>query len=76
MPGCLKVIHFLLLLYHSFKSNFTRFDGSIYLFERKSIVKIFYPFQLKYELDQPVVYPHSDFDKIQSSIGSKGTELV
>ncbi len=36
MPGCRRIILFLLLLYHSFKSNFARFDGSIYLFGKES----------------------------------------
>ncbi len=35
MPGCLRIILFLLLLYHSFKSRFTRFNASIYLFVKK-----------------------------------------
>ncbi|EPF49086.1 hypothetical protein SP7UMMC_06504, partial [Streptococcus pneumoniae MNZ85] len=35
MPGCLRIILLLPLLYHSFKSNFARFYGSIYLFGKE-----------------------------------------
>ncbi len=77
MPGCLKVIHFLLLLYHSFKSNFTRFDASIYLSEKEMNCKdIFISFQLKYELDQSVVHQQSDLDRNPRSYQQQNTGLV